>query len=93
MPLYLISYDIGPDARRLKVATLLEGHGRRVQRSVFECDLNETQYRRLRRRLQQLLRPDEGDNVRIYRLCASCVSVIEIIGDGEVESTPDLYIF
>lgn len=93
MPLYLVSYDIGPDARRLKVAGLLEGYGRRVQRSVFECDLNEAQYRRLRQRLGRLLRPDEGDNVRIYRLCASCVAAIEIIGDGEVESTPDLYLF
>ncbi len=73
MTLYLVSYDIGPDGRRTKVAKVLEGFGSRVQLSVFECDLTSQQFEKLRRRLLKLLRPDEGDNVRIYQLCANCV--------------------
>jgi CRISPR-associated protein Cas2 len=35
--LVLVVYDIADDRRRLKLANFLEGHGRRVQESVFEC--------------------------------------------------------
>jgi len=34
--LYLISYDVPDDQRRLKIMHLLEGLGERVQYSVFE---------------------------------------------------------
>jgi CRISPR-associated protein Cas2 len=92
MALYLVSYDITPDGRRTKIARLLEGYGSRVQRSVFECDLTAQQYTQLRRRLAKLLRADDGDNVRIYQLCAGCVRTIEIIGTGKIEHTPAMYI-
>ena len=41
--LVLVVYDIPDDKRRTKLATFLEGYGRRVQYSVFECfmDLQE----------------------------------------------------
>ncbi|MGP1372035.1 MAG: CRISPR-associated endonuclease Cas2, partial [Almyronema sp.] len=35
--LVLVVYDIPDDKRRTKLATFLEGYGRRVQYSVFEC--------------------------------------------------------
>jgi CRISPR-associated protein Cas2 len=92
MTLFLISYDISPDKRRNALAKLLEGHGSRVQYSVFECDLTPTQWVQLRGRLERILRPAEGDSVRIYRLCAACRQSIEILGTGAVETTPDVYI-
>ena len=51
--LYLIAYDISDDARRTKLAELLEGFGQRVQRSVFECDLNEREYQALERKMKR----------------------------------------
>lgn len=91
--LYVISYDIPADKRRMKVAKLLEGFGQRVQYSVFECDLTEKQYTKLQRKLKRLIEPDEGDSLRIYRLCSGCVPTIEIIGAGPpVETSPDVYI-
>ena len=39
--LYLISYDVADDARRHRVCEALKDFGRRVQYSVFECDLDE----------------------------------------------------
>ena len=61
--LYLIAYDISVDARRTKLAELLEGFGQRVQRSVFECDLNEDEYRALERKMKRILKLEEGDDV------------------------------
>ena len=92
MAFFIVSYDIGPDKRRTKVAKLLEGFGNRVQLSVFECDLTAQQYAQLHRRLHKLLCPEEGDSVRIYRLCAGCIGTVEIIGTGALETTPDVYI-
>ncbi|MFV9506742.1 MAG: CRISPR-associated endonuclease Cas2 [Oscillochloridaceae bacterium umkhey_bin13] len=91
--LYLIVYDISVDKRRTKLAKLLEGHGQRVQRSVFECDLEDRQLRKLQQRLDRLLRPADGDSLRIYRLCTQCKAAIMIRGDGPaVEQPVDVYI-
>ncbi len=92
--LYLISYDIAVDKRRTKIAKLLEGFGQRVQYSVFECDLTTKQYAELRRKLHKILKPAEADNLRTYKLCASCVPNIEIVGAGPaIETSVDVYIF
>ncbi|NTV64740.1 MAG: CRISPR-associated endonuclease Cas2 [Oscillochloris sp.] len=91
--LYLISYDISNNKRRTKIAKLLEGFGQRVLESVFECDLEAQAYRILRRRIDWRLRPDEGDRLRIYRLCRSCAEQVEIIGSGPpLERSVDVYI-
>ncbi|MEI7644323.1 MAG: CRISPR-associated endonuclease Cas2 [Chloroflexales bacterium] len=91
--LYLITYDIPIDKRRTKLAKLLEGHGQRVQYSVFECDMEEKQVTQLRRRLNRLLRPDEGDSLRIYTLCTHCRAIVSIIGAGPpVAQASDVYI-
>jgi CRISPR/Cas system-associated endoribonuclease Cas2 len=50
------------------------------------------QYEHLHRRLLKVLRADDGDNVRIYQLCWACVRTIEIIGVGEIEQMPDVYV-
>ena len=91
--LYVISYDISIDRRRARVAKLLEGFGQRVQRSVFECDLTERQYAVLERKLRRLLKQAEGDSLRTYRLCASCVKQVQIEGAGPpVEQSAEVYI-
>ena len=92
MAFFLVSYDIVPDRRRTKLAKLLEGFGSRVQRSVFECDLTPPQFALLHGRITKLIKPDEGDSVRIYRLCISCVKTVEIHGPGVLETTPDVFI-
>lgn len=92
MSFCVVSYDISVDKRRNRVARLLEGFGSRVQYSVFECDLTTQQYTHLEHRLKNMLRPIEGDTVRIYRLCAGCIKMITLVGTGEIETTPDVYI-
>lgn len=64
--MYLVSYDI-TDARRLKrVAKLLNRYGLRVQKSVFECDIDERRYQELRAELKKLLVGE--DDVLCYRM-------------------------
>jgi CRISPR-associated protein Cas2 len=91
--LYVISYDISVDKRRTRIAKLLEGYGQRVQWSVFECDLTERQYAALRKRLARILKPDEGDSLRTYRLCAACAREVLVEGHGPpVERSEDVYL-
>ena len=54
-----------------------------IQFSVFECELTDAQYAKLRSRLNKLIKPDE-DSIRFYALCACCQPKIERIGGEEV---------
>lgn len=68
----LIVYDVATstpsgDLRLRRVAKVCEAHGQRVQKSVFECVLNEGQAEVLWHKL--LLEIDvEVDSLRMYRL-------------------------
>jgi len=68
----LLTYDIATGApsgeRRLRsVAKIAEGHGIRVQYSVFELVLNPHELPGLLRQLERAIDPTQ-DNIRIYRL-------------------------
>lgn len=78
--MYLISYDLSSDRIRNKVAKTLENYGRRVQYSVFECRISDSQLNKLYGQLAILLSENEG-NVRIYSICAKCEPKLMIIGD------------
>ena len=86
-----VTYDIGDDRRRRKIARLMEDYGQRVQWSVFDCDLDEANLAHLRRLLTLLLDPEE-DSVRIYRMCARCRGSVEVVGAGSVLQTEDVVI-
>jgi CRISPR-associated protein Cas2 len=62
----VVSYDIPEDKRRTKVHKILKSCGQWMQYSIFECDLTETQYAKLR--------------ARFYFLCACCKGKVERIG-------------
>ncbi|MDR3212979.1 MAG: CRISPR-associated endonuclease Cas2 [Azoarcus sp.] len=68
MSFFVVAYDIPDNRRRLRISRLLEGFGRRIQKSVFECDLNRDCWQRLRLELAALADPVE-DKVRFYPLC------------------------
>ncbi|MEO8894115.1 MAG: CRISPR-associated endonuclease Cas2, partial [Coleofasciculaceae cyanobacterium] len=48
MLLYVVVYNIPCDKRRKKLSNILEGYGRRVQYSVFECVLTASKFDELR---------------------------------------------
>ena len=70
--LIIVTYDVSTETRegrkRLRrVAKVCEGHGQRVQKSVFECKVNLMQFEELERRLLAEINEKE-DNLRLYRL-------------------------
>ncbi|MDQ3775514.1 MAG: CRISPR-associated endonuclease Cas2 [Pseudomonadota bacterium] len=82
---WVIAYDIADDRRRAHVARVLEGHGLRVQWSVFECRCNRTEMQALRRRLLELAEPG-ADRLRFYPLCGPCALRISEQGLGAIET-------
>jgi CRISPR-associated protein Cas2 len=89
---YVIAYDIPDDKRRLKVARALQGHGERVQYSVFECQLTGKQFAALWRELRELAQP-QADSLRAYRLCPACAGWVKTAGRAaRVAEIPDVYI-
>ena len=70
--LILITYDVNTETkegrRRLRqVAKCCVQHGQRVQNSVFECVLDEAQYRMVQHQLEQII-DEEKDSLRFYNL-------------------------
>jgi CRISPR-associated protein Cas2 len=88
MLLYVVTYDIPCDKRRKKISDLLEGYGRRVQYSVFECVLTAAQYDQLRKRLQKRVKVEE-DSVRFYPLSRHTLDQVEVWGGVPVVKAPE----
>ncbi len=76
---FVVSYDIPDDRRRTKVMKTLNGFGKRVQYSVFECDLKQSDLERLCALLRRLI-DERQDDVRIYGLCDLCVDKVVMLG-------------
>ena len=74
----VVSYDISEDKRRTKIHSILKSYGQWTQYSIFECNLTETQYAKLRSRLAKVIKTE--DSVRFYFLCACCQGKVERIG-------------
>ena len=65
----LIIYDITDNKRRVKFAKLLEGYGKRVQKSAFEAMLTSKKYDKLVKEIPSYIDSRKGeDSVRIYRI-------------------------
>ena len=89
--LVVVVYDVPDDKRRLKLSNFLEGQGRRVQESVFECFLSLDEMRRLHQKVKRLVKESE-DNVRFYWLSQEAVSRVLTIGSSPPEAPPNAYI-
>ena len=65
--IYVISYDIRDDKRRLKVMKHLKRYCMHAQLSVFECKLSKSLLEKLKVELK-LLADGDGDSVNIYEI-------------------------
>ncbi|WP_018409873.1 CRISPR-associated endonuclease Cas2 [Methyloversatilis thermotolerans] len=70
--LVIVCYDVNTETkegrRRLRrVAKICESTGQRVQKSVFECQVNLMQLEELERALLDQINPEQ-DCLRLYRL-------------------------
>jgi CRISPR-associated protein Cas2 len=89
--LVVVIYDIPDNKRRTKLATFLEGYGRRVQKSAFECFLSLDEMRALHRKVQKRVKPEE-DNVRLYWIATDAVPRTLTIGSHGPEPPPEVYV-
>lgn len=93
----LVTYDVNTltragRARLRKVAKICQGHGQRVQFSVFECSVNEAQKERLMARFDDVIVPGE-DSLRVYTLKGGRDNAVETRGrDGYVDFTDPLIV-
>jgi CRISPR-associated protein Cas2 len=89
--LYVVSYDIPDDRRRTRVHSALTGFGTWVQYSVFECFLDRKQRMLLEARLLKEIHQHE-DTVRIYGLCGTCKTRVEVLGHGDAPREEHVYL-
>lgn len=84
----LITYDVDTisetgEKRLRKVAKLCRDYGQRVQNSVFECRLTESQFVVLKNKISSII-DNELDNVRSYLLGNNWNRRIETIGKNNL---------
>ena len=87
----VVSYDIVDNRQRLRLAKVLTDYGRRVQKSVFECQLDDRQYLKMRKKIDKLINP-EDDSIRYYFLCGACRRNIEVSGWGAVREEEEVIV-
>jgi CRISPR-associated protein Cas2 len=80
----LIAYDVATQTqagqkRLRRIAQACLNYGQRVQKSVFECSVNEMQYEELTRQLLKILNEQE-DSLRMYRLAQPKDQYLRVYG-------------
>ncbi len=77
----IVAYDIADPKRLNKVAKVIKDYGIRVQKSIFEVDVDKTVFEEMQLRIEEIIEPSE-DGVKYYPLCEKCAGTVEIIGQG-----------
>ncbi len=85
--LYILAYDISTEnaagrKRLRKIAQACENYGQRVQKSVFEFQLNEKKFLQLKSEVLNLMNTKK-DNVRIYKIIEPKENYVEEHGNFE----------
>lgn len=88
--LWLITYDISADDNRQRVHNILKDYGKRVQYSVFECHLSDSQLSILRTLLLDEI--DSNDSLRWYPLCVWCSEAVFYQGLGLPPEDEDFFL-
>lgn len=78
--MYIVSYDISSDRLRNKIVKVLLNYGKRVQYSVFECDISQESFGQMYKKLTMLMADSEEGNIRFYHLCKKCEKEVQEIG-------------
>ena len=83
----VVAYDVNTETpqgrkRLRRVAQVCKNFGQRVQKSVFECQVNEMKFEDLRRKLLKEISKEE-DNLRLYRLTEPRDDHVETYGQTQ----------
>lgn len=69
----LVIYDVEENKKRTRIVHILESYGIRVQKSAFECHLDNRKMETLKKQLKKVI--GEDDSIRIYPLRDICFDV------------------
>ena len=89
---YVVAYDIADDERREDVAMFLSGYGPRVQLSVFEVELPDSDAAQAFRDWLHAMIDKDDDQIRLYRLTPETMSQRVIYGARRIEERMDFWI-
>lgn len=81
---YVIAYDTSSVKRRQLIVKLLEPYGRRINYSVYECMLTETQLSEVVQNIMKIVVAGK-DQVVMYKLCLDCYAGIIYIPDRRMK--------
>ena len=70
---------------------ILKNYGTPVQYSAFECLLNPSEIKDLKKEVSKTLRP-KSDHLRYYTICEACKQKIEILGRHEITAEKEVIV-
>ena len=77
----IVAYDIADPRRLNRVAKVIKDYGIRVQKSIFEVDVDSRHFAEMKARIEGEIEP-ALDGVKYFPLCEKCAGTVEIIGQG-----------
>ena len=77
----VVSYDVCDPRRLRRLHKFLKEFGINTQKSVFECDIERDDIKRIKSYCNKNLMPNE-DAFRIYQICSRCMAKVRISGLG-----------
>jgi len=77
----IVAYDIAHPRRLNRVAKIMKDYGVRVQKSIFEVELDNKRFAEMKKRVRDVILEEE-DGVKYFPLCEKCAGTVEIIGQG-----------
>lgn len=75
----IVAYDIANPRRLSKIARVMKDYGFRVQKSIFEVEVDEAAFREMRRRTEAVMSLAE-DGVKYFSLCGRCTDTLIALG-------------
>jgi CRISPR-associated protein Cas2 len=88
----VVAYDICDEKRLALVHRRMKRFGIGVQYSVFECLLNPTQMKELKKMINSTIKKKEGDRVRFYFLCESCRKRVHATDSIVKQDAPAIFV-
>lgn len=64
----IVFYDISNTKQRNKLVKILESFGIRIQKSVFECFINNSKYKELLKLIEKLKYDEKNDSIVLIEL-------------------------
>ena len=88
---WVVAYDVADDDRRARIAAVLSAWGDRIQKSVFECDIDPDDFGNVRERVEAIMDPTT-DVVQFLGQCGHCQSERIDLGQAQRASADPFWI-